>query len=142
MATYADLTLRLAARFRNVPGVEDADIGAWLTEALYTYGYSPQTVTDVPDAETPLVLLLAQIQGARAIAFSVAHYFKYTDAEESVDKTMVAEQYRKLAADLVKQYDAEREITEGVRKKTSTFKVARRLDRDIPPRINGWWFRP
>lgn len=131
MAYLIELTTRLKTRFRNVPGVEDADIDAWLTEALYTYGYSPLTAADIPDSETPLVLLLAQIQGVRAIAISVAHYFKYTDAEETVDKTMVSEQYRKLAADLTAQYNAEREIVEGIRKKTSTFRVARRLDRDL-----------
>ncbi|WP_433943612.1 hypothetical protein [Paenibacillus sp. SN-8-1] len=129
MAFLNELTDRLKARFRNVPGVEDADIDAWLTEALYTYGYSPLTAADIPDTETPLVLLLAQIQGVRAIAFSVAHYFKYTDAEETVDKTMVSEQYRKLATDLTAQYNSEREIIDGIRKKTSSFRTMRRLDR-------------
>lgn len=139
MANYPQLIERLTARFRNVAGVEPADIEVWLNEALYQYGYAPMTAFDIPDDETPLVLLLAQIHGARAIAFSVAHYFKYTDGEEAVDKTMVAEQYRKLAADLVAEYEREKGVIIG-RKSASTFKVARRLDRDIvePPRY-GWW---
>jgi hypothetical protein len=141
MATLPELTERLAARFRNVPGVLPADIDAWLAEALYQYGYSPLTAADIPDDETGLVLTLAQIQGARTIAFSVAHYFKYTDGEEAVDKTMVAEQYRKLAADLVSDYERERGVIIG-RKSASTFKVSRRLDRDnIEPQRYGWWWR-
>lgn len=141
MATLPELTERLAARFRNVPGVLPADIDAWLAEALYQYGYSPLTAADIPDDETGLVLTLAQIQGARTIAFSVAHYFKYTDGEEAVDKTMVAEQYRKLAADLVLDYERERGVIIG-RKSASTFKVMRRLDRDnIEPQRYGWWWR-
>lgn len=140
MATLPELTERLAARFRNVPGVLPEDIDAWLVEALYQYGYSPLTVADIPDDETGLVLTLAQIQGARTIAFSVAHYFKYTDGEESVDKTMVAEQYRKLAADLVSDYERERGVIIG-RKSASTFKVARRLDRDIIEPQRYWWWR-
>ncbi|MEC0370043.1 hypothetical protein [Paenibacillus chibensis] len=139
MANYPQLVERLTARFRNVPGVEPEDIEAWLNEALYQYGYAPLTAFDIPDDETPLVLLLAQIQGARTIAFSVAHYFKYTDGEESVDKSMVAEQYRKLAADLVSEYEREKaEI--GRRKSASAFHVSRRLDRDFErPLRPGWW---
>ena len=139
MATIIDLTARLSARFRNVPGVLPEDINAWLTEALYQYGYTPLTAADIPDAETPLVLLLAQIHGARAIAFSVAHYFKYTDGEEAVDKTMVAEQYRKLAADLTLEYEREKGVIDA-RRGGSAFKVMRRLDRDIVERPPiGWW---
>lgn len=139
MANYPQLIERLTARFRQVPGVEPADIDAWLTEALYQYGYAPLTAFDIPDDETPLVLLLAQIHGARTIAFSVSHYFKYTDGEESVDKTMVAEQYRKLAADLVTEYERERGVIIG-RKSASSFHVARRLDRDFEKASRiGWW---
>ncbi|QOT13729.1 hypothetical protein JNUCC32_31065 (plasmid) [Paenibacillus sp. JNUCC32] len=141
MATLPELTERLAARFHNVPGVLPTDIDAWLTEALYQYGYSPLTAADIPDDETPLVITLAQIQGARSIAFSVAHYFKYTDGEEAVDKTMVSEQYRKLAADLAAEYERERGVIIG-RKSASTFKVMRRIDRDMTvPRRYGWWWR-
>lgn len=129
MATFQELTERLSARFRGVPGVLPTDLDAWLTEALYQYGYAPATAVNIPDDETTLVLTLAQIQGARAIAFSVAHYFKYTDGEESVDKTMIAEQYRKLASDLIGEYEREKGEVIG-RKSASTFKVAHRLDRD------------
>ncbi|WP_054955043.1 hypothetical protein [Paenibacillus dakarensis] len=139
MANYPQLIERLTARFRQVPGVEPADIEAWLAEALYQYGYAPMTAFDVDNEEAALLLLLAQIHGARAIAFSVAHYFKYTDGEEAVDKTMVADQYRKIAADLALEYEREKGVIDA-RKGGSTFKVARRIDRDyeVPPRY-GWW---
>jgi hypothetical protein len=126
-----ELRDRLRARFSGVPGVTDTDLDAWLTEASYIYGYSPATVDQVPDNETPLVLLLAQIQGARAIAFQTAHYFKYTDAEESVDKTAVAKQWRDLANDLAEQYEREKSIIDGGggRVESSAFRIAKRADR-------------
>jgi len=129
MASITELTDRLAARFSGVPNVLPTDLDAWLTEALYIYGYSPATVETIPDEETPLVILLAQIQGARAIAFSTAHYFKYTDAEESVDKTGVSKQWRELAADLTAQYNDEWTIIVGRRREASAFRIAPRPDR-------------
>jgi len=131
MASLRELEQRLATRFSGVPGVTDADLSAWLTEASYSYGYSPTTLDTVPDAETPLVLLLAQIQGARAIAFSTAHYFKYTDAEETVDKTMVSEQYRDMATLLTADYIRDKDVIDRDKRQYSTFHVMRRLDRDL-----------
>lgn len=133
MASMTELRSRLRARFKDVPGVEDADLDAWLTEAVYIYGYTPDTVDQIPDVETPRVLLLAQIQGARAIAIATAHYFKYTDAEESIDKTGISERYRILAADLTEEY--EREYG-----RTSAFAIAPRVDRPPRRRPVGWWF--
>lgn len=130
MASSRELEQRLAARFSGVPGITDADLTAWLTEAAYSYGYSPTTLDTVPDVETPLVLLLAQIQGARAIAFSTAHYFKYTDAEETVDKTMVSEQYRNMVTLLTADYTRDKDIVDRDKRQHSTFHVMRRLDRD------------
>lgn len=130
MASLHELEQRLAARFSGVPGVTDTDLTAWLTEASYIYGYSPTTLDTVPDVETPLVLLLAQIQGARAIAFSTAHYFKYTDAEESVDKTKVSEQYLAMVTSLTADYVRDRDVVDRNKRQYSTFHVMRRLDRD------------
>ena len=129
MATFPELQSRLSARFSGVPGVTPSDLSVWLTEAVYQYGYSPFTVTNIPDDETYLLILLAQIQGARAIALSTAHYFKYTDAEETVDKTAVSKQYRDLASDLSTEY--RRELASVKRKSASSFRISRRLDRDV-----------
>lgn len=127
MASFAELETRLAARFKDVPGVDTADLTAWLTEAVYMYGYAPSTVGQIPDAETPLVVLLAQIQGARAIASRTAHYFKYTDAEETVDKTAVSKQWRDLANDLTAQYETDSRLIN--RRDESAFVRAKRVDR-------------
>jgi hypothetical protein len=122
MATVSDLANRLLKKFKNVPNVTIEDATDWVTEAAYQHGYeSPESV---PDKETGLLLLLAQAEGARNIAVSVAHYFKYTDSEETVDKSMVSEQYRKLAKDLSEEYERKKAALNG-----ATFKIARRADR-------------
>lgn len=116
------LETRLLSKFKNVPNVTIEDAETWLNEAAFQYGYeSPE---NVPTRETGLLLLLAQAEGARNIAMSVAHYFKYNDAEESVDKTMIAEQYRKLAQDLRGEYTRNKAELNG-----ASFKAMRRIDR-------------
>jgi len=141
MATFPELRERLRYRFTEVPGVSDPDLDAWLTEALYLYGYSPTTVEQVPEKETPLVVTLATIQGARAISMRVAHFFKYTDAEEGVDKTKIADNWRNLANDLQNQYEKETDLVEnggGKRRDAYAFKFAKRIDRPDPRR---WPYR-
>jgi hypothetical protein len=122
MATISDLSNRLLKKFKSVPNVTVEDAMDWVTEAAYQYGYeSPESV---PDKETGLLLLLAQAEGARNIAVSVAHYFRYSDGEESVDKSMLSEQYRKLAKDLSEEYERKKAALSG-----TSFKIARRVDR-------------
>src|SRR5690625_7636762 len=93
-----ELSERLYRRFKGVPNFDEIDAKELVEESL--------EVHDV-DASDDLVLMYAQVQGAWQIAFSVAHYFKFSDGEESVDKSLVAENYRKLAKDLQSQYDKE-----------------------------------
>lgn len=142
-SVISDYIDRLRALFRHVPGVEDEDLRAWVTEALYARGYSPDTVDDVENGESGLIVLLAQIQGARAISLATAHYFRYKDAEEEVDKSKVAEQYRKLASDLAREYETEEQRWESKRERNNAFKVMRRLDRDyIPEQVAAFpWLR-
>ncbi|MGM0836039.1 MAG: hypothetical protein ACQEV7_07770 [Bacillota bacterium] len=116
------LESRLLSKFKNVPNVALEDAVAWLAEAAFQYGYESPDL--VPAKESALLLLLAQAEGARNIAMSVAHYFKYQDAEESVDKTMLAEQYRKLANDLRAEYKRNKAELSG-----SAFRAMRRIDR-------------
>lgn len=109
MATIAELSQRLLKRFKGVPNITIDDATDWTEEAMLEHGYtSNQTV---PTDKDSLVLLYAQSEGARQIAISTAHYFTYTDAEEQVDKSMVSEQYRKLAADLKAEYERKNSIT-------------------------------
>src|SRR5690625_6201037 len=91
MADKSKLVERLLRRFKGVPNFEYDDAEELVQEALETHDR---------DASDDLLLLYAQAQGAWQIAFSVAHYFRFTDGEESVDKSVVAENYRRLAKDL------------------------------------------
>ena len=124
MATLQDMTARLLAKFRNVPNVTQEDVEAWLTSALHQHGKSDFSL--VPVEEEHLVLILAQAEGARDIAMMTAHYFRYTDNNEQVDKSMVSEQYRKLSDSLLKEYERRRSklASQNVR-----FRYAKRIDR-------------
>lgn len=120
MATFFELSERLQKRFKNVPNVTSEDVSDWLEEALLEHGLSSSS--NVPIDNESIILLFAQSHGAQQIAMSTAHYFKYTDGDEQVDKTVVSEQYRKLAMDLRAEYDRKKASTSSV-------KFMRRLDR-------------
>src|SRR5699024_132145 len=95
---------RLYRRFKGVPNFDEIAANKLVEE-------SPED--HEVDASDDLVLMYAQVQGAWQIGFSVAHYFKFSDGEESVDKSLVAENYRKLAKDLQSQYDKETDDKAG-----------------------------
>ena len=115
MADKQTLVDRLLRRFKGVPNFEYDDAEELVQEALETHDR---------DASDDLLLLYAQAQGAWQIAFSVAHYFRFTDGEESVDKSMVAENYRRLAKDLQEEYDKELGKEYG-----NNFRLMKRADR-------------
>lgn len=129
-----ELVERLLRRFKGVPSFVEEDATELIEDAMRAHGYAP--TDSVPNDKVNLVLLYAQIQGAWQIALSVAHYFKFTDGEESVDKSMVARNYRELAKDLQKQYDDELSKVNGTQ-----FRVMTRLDRPLtmPPRRYFKW---
>jgi hypothetical protein len=102
MANLAELSDRLLRRFKNVPNVSLADATDWTEESMLIHGYTPSD--DVPSDKEFLILLYAQAEGAFQIAISAAHYFSYSDGEEQVDKTMISEQYRRIAKDLREEY--------------------------------------
>lgn len=88
---------RLATRLNNVPGVTSADIVVWVAEAV--------AESDITEEENEnAVLYLALSIGYEVIASNAAHYFKYTDGEESVDKSNVYDNYMQLAKESRKQY--------------------------------------
>ncbi|MEK3887258.1 hypothetical protein [Bacillus sp. FSL K6-3431] len=129
MATQVELAERLLKRFKGVPNYELTDAMDSVGDAMQVHGFA--LTADVPADKQRLVLLYAQSESAFQIAFSVAHYFKYTDGEESVDKSMIAENYRKLARELKDDYDAEKVSESG-----SGFSLMARVDRPLttPPR--------
>ncbi len=126
--TAQELTERLLRRFKGVPGFEEADASDLIKEAMQAHGYALED--SVSSDDITLVMLYAQVQAAWQIAFSVAHYFKFTDGEESVDKSMISDNYRKLASDLQADYDEEKG-----RKHKSSFRLMKRIDRPLtsPP---------
>lgn len=129
MATKTEIEERLLRRFKGVPNFGTEDAKELVEESLLVQGLDPSA--DIPEKQVTLVLLYAQSQGAWQIAFSVAHYFKFTDGEESVDKSMISKNYRDLAKDLQAEYDKERAEMAG-----SSFRIMKRIDRPItmPPR--------
>ena len=88
---------RLKERLKNVPGVTDADITAWADESVAESGISEEENDNA-------VLYLALAIAYESIAGNAARFFKYTDGEESVDKTNVFANYMELAKDARKQY--------------------------------------
>lgn len=122
MANKSELVERLTRRFKGVPnfGMEDAE--ELVDESLTVHGLDLSA--DIPENQVTLVLLYAQTQGAWQIAFSVAHYFRFSDGEESVDKSMVADNYRRLAREFQTDYE-----TESGKLKGSNFRVMKRIDR-------------
>lgn len=122
MADKQTLAERLLRRFKGVPNFDISDAVELVEESLTIHGLD-ESATIPTDTES-LILLYAQTQGAWQIALSVAHYFKFTDGEESVDKSMVADNYRRLARDMQADYDAEVGRLRG-----NNFRIMPRIDR-------------
>jgi len=137
MASKDELVERLQRRFKGVPNFGKEDAEELIEESLIFHGLDPSAI--IPDKDVTLVLLYAQAQGAWQIAFSVAHYFRFSDGEETVDKSMVADNYRRLARDLQTDYEKEKGKVLG-----NNFRIMKRIDRPIttPPtggsRRNRW----
>lgn len=122
MATSSELANRLLTRFKGVPNFGMEDAAELIDDALQVHGLDPSAT--VPANKINLVLLFAQTEGAWRIAIATAHYFQYTDGEESVNKSGISERYRRLATDLRIQYEAEKAKETG-----ASFYLAQRVDR-------------
>src|SRR5690625_6346597 len=96
--TALELTDTLYQRFKGLPGLTKQEAKSLVIDAMRTHGHAPSH--SVKPDEVNLVLLYAQYNGAWQIALSVPHYFKSADGEEQVDKSMIADNYRRLAKDL------------------------------------------
>lgn len=117
-----ELAEKLYRMFKGVPGFTEEEALELIDDAMRTHGYAP--TDSVPSDRIRLILLYAQIQGVWQVAMSVAHYFKFSDGEESVDKSMLADNYRKLAKDLQTEYDIENGKLFG-----NNFRIMPRIDR-------------
>ena len=111
---------RLTKRLSKIPGVTPQDISDWLAEAVAEF--------DGQDEENETALFyLALYVAYETIASDAARFFRFTDGEESVDKSMIASEYRQLAKEFRAEYNAE--LAKEAEGHTSNFAVAPRLDR-------------
>lgn len=122
MASKYELSQRLLTRFKNVPNVDVTDTDEWVETAMNEHGYD--AVSDVPTDDITLILTYAEADGAGQISLRTAFYFSYKDRDESVDKSMVSEQYRKLAEQLWNKYAQKKSERSG-----SRFRIMPRADR-------------
>lgn len=126
MAKLKDLSDRLLNRFKDVPNVEDSDVEGWVEMAMNEHGFI--STDDVPTEFIPLIMLYAEADGAMQVALRTAHYFSFVDKDESIDKSMISEQYRKLAEELWNRYGRKKD--EGVGDfGGSSFHIMKRADR-------------
>ena len=126
MATLSQMTARLTKRFTAVtaqPALLTAALDV-MADTFDVFGY--EASADVPVTDTNRLLAYGSAELAMQIALDAARFFKYTDGEESVDKSMVSKEYREFAAIFKADYLAE----EANRAATGpSFRVMKRIDR-------------
>ncbi|WP_240514755.1 hypothetical protein [Bacillus cereus] len=93
-------------------------------EALIANDFSPLTVLN--DKQAQLVTFYYRYVDLMAKATSEASSFKYTDGEESVDKSSVSKNYRDLAQHYYELWRSKRAEYDGT---GSSFRIAKRVDR-------------
>jgi len=106
MAKLDELSERLLKRFKDVPKISDEDTLEWAETAMNEHGYTADD--NVPTEAIPLVMLYAEADGASQIALRTSYYFYFTDKDETVDKTEVPKEYRRLADALWTRYRQKR----------------------------------
>lgn len=125
MATFEKLTARLERRFGGVPSLPVGVATEVMRDAYEAHGYSESL--PVPPSAVNRLMAYASAELATTVAINAASYFKYTDGEESVDKSMIAKEYRAMAAQFRADYDAE--LAKDIAGQTSGFAIAPRPDR-------------
>lgn len=94
---------RLTKRLSKIPGVTPEDIDDWLAEAEAEFDWGDEEPSDNKDGETALFYLALYI-AYESIASNAANFFRFTDGEESVDKSMIFDNYMKLAKSARRNY--------------------------------------
>ncbi|PFR72939.1 hypothetical protein CN936_25560 [Bacillus cereus] len=93
-------------------------------ETLLANSFSSLTVLN--DKQAQLVTFYYRYVDLMAKATTEASSFKYTDGEESVDKSNVSKNYRDLAQHYYDLWSSERAEYDG---SGSNFRIAKRVDR-------------
>lgn len=126
MASYEELTERTLKRFKDVDNVTEDDAQEWVETALNNHGFIK--ADNVPTKYVTLLLLFAEAEGTSRVALNTAYYFSFVDKDESVDKSMVSDNYRKLSEDLWLRYS--RLKSEGIGDiGGARFRIISRIDR-------------
>lgn len=87
---------RLTKRLSKIYGVTPEDISDWLAEA--------ESEFDGQDENDNALFYLALYIAYETIASDSARFFSFRDGEESVDKSMIFENYMKLAKQARRNY--------------------------------------
>lgn len=124
MASLDEVKEMLGDRLSEVPGMTDGDLLMFTETSFLEHGLRFEQ--DVPRDRILLILLYAHWDACLQVAFNSARYFSYKDGEETVDKRAVSEQYRRIAAELKRRYDAKK--AEGYDGSTM-FSIMTRADR-------------
>lgn len=126
MYEFSELVELLAKRFREVPNVSEEDLESWAESSLLEHGI--RRGERIPLPLVPLITLYAEADGASQIALKSAHFFAFTDKDETVDKSKISANYKELAKDLWSRYRLKKD--EGVEGFGGpVMKFMRRVDR-------------
>lgn len=126
MANKIEISALLYSRFDGVPSLTMDDTNAVVEEAIFIFELDE---LDIKAADVTKILAYTSSEVAMKVAFNTASYFKFTDGEEAIDKSMISDNYRKLAREYRTQYDNMTRTEE--RKASVSFKNSHRIDR--PP---------
>lgn len=128
MYTFEDIVELMKVRFKSIPNIDEDDINMWLETSFSIHGVNIKGTVSPEMAS--LIMLHAEADGVTQVALRTSHYFKFTDKDEEVDKSMISENYRKAAEDLWKRYKSMKD--EGVDGYGgAVMHYMRRLDRDF-----------
>lgn len=126
MNDHRTLSKRLHRRFKDVPYLDEEDTEEWIETAMNEHGFDMQE--EVPSEYVSLVLLYAEADGAAQIALRTASFFSFVDKDESIDKTNIAAEYRRMAKELWRRYDRKRN-SDILTSKYSKMSFMTRIDR-------------
>lgn len=124
--SFDELAARLLRRFKDVPNVEIEDAEEWIETAMNEHGFNKGET--IPVEHASLIMLYAEAAGTTQLSIKTAHYFSFVDKDESIDKTNIAAEYRRIAKDLWRNYNRRKEESQLL-SGGSVMKFMRRVDR-------------
>lgn len=107
MNNLKELSERLQKRFKDIPFLDSDDTDEWIETAMNEHGFKRDE--NVSSEYVSLILLYAEADGASQIALRTASFFSFVDKDESIDKTNIAAEYRRMSKELWRRYDRKKE---------------------------------